>query len=88
MKWMLIVVVFGVMPVKTNLLFDSIDDCLVAEEAMRAEYAQEFNQWLAWAKQNQVEAGYPKNREFMMQRIGLENRGTCIPHGELPSSSN
>ena len=45
MKWMLIVMVFGVSPVKTNLLFNTIDDCLNAEDAMRAEYARTFNTW-------------------------------------------
>ena len=35
MKWTLIVVVFGTMPVETDLIFNSLDDCLKAEEAMR-----------------------------------------------------
>ena len=40
MKWMLFVLVFGSHPVETNLLFDSIDACLKAEETMRTEYAR------------------------------------------------
>ena len=39
MKWMLFVLVFGSHPVETNLLFDTIDACLKAEETMRTEYA-------------------------------------------------
>ena len=35
MKWMLFVLVFGTHPVETNLLFDSLDACLKAEETMR-----------------------------------------------------
>ena len=31
MKWMLLVLIYGTIPVKTGLLFDTIDDCLKAE---------------------------------------------------------
>ena len=44
MKWMLFVLVFGSHPVETNLLFDSIDACLRAEETMRTEYARAYSQ--------------------------------------------
>jgi hypothetical protein len=46
MKWMLIVMVFGAAPVKTDLLFDSLDDCLKAEESARGEYARAYNIWI------------------------------------------
>ena len=49
MKWTLIVVVFGTMPVETNLIFNSLDDCLKAEEAMRAEYVRAYGQKKALA---------------------------------------
>ena len=45
MKWTLIVVVFGTMPVETDLIFNSLDDCLRAEEAMRAEYVRAYKDW-------------------------------------------
>jgi hypothetical protein len=32
MKWMLLVLIYGTIPVKTGLVFDTIDDCLKAEE--------------------------------------------------------
>jgi hypothetical protein len=81
MKWMLIVAVFGTMPVKTDLVFNSIGECLKAEEAMRAAYTQAFNLWQGWAKKNPTEAAYPGSERFQMKRIGLENQGTCIPAG-------
>jgi len=31
MKWMLVIVVFGAHPVKTDLVFNSLDECLKAE---------------------------------------------------------
>jgi len=34
MKWMLVIIVFGTHPVKTDLVFDSLDKCLEAEEVM------------------------------------------------------
>src|SRR5262249_55587473 len=36
MKWTLLVLIY----VKTELVFDTIDDCLKAEEQMRGEYAR------------------------------------------------
>ena len=50
MKWTLIVVVFGTMPVETDLIFNSLDDCLKAEEAMRAEYVRAYKDWTAGQK--------------------------------------
>ena len=85
MKWMLIVVVFGLAPVKTNLLFDSIDDCLRAEDVVRNEYARTFNEWKVWAEQNPVEAGYPNSKKMIIKRNGLMSPGTCIPYAEFPS---
>ena len=39
MKWMLVVLVSGVTPVSTNLVFDKFSECLAAEEQMRQHYA-------------------------------------------------
>jgi hypothetical protein len=36
MKWLLVAVVLGIAPVKTELIYDTIDECLKAESAMRA----------------------------------------------------
>ena len=87
MKWMLIVMVFGVSPVKTNLLFNTIDDCLNAEDAMRAEYTRTFNTWEDWAQANPGEVD-ANSKAFIRKRNGMESSGTCIPHVELRESSN
>jgi hypothetical protein len=79
MKWTLIVLAFGTSPIKTDLVFNSLDDCLRAEDQMRAEYARAYSVWDAWAQKNQAEAGYPNSKKFMQGRIGLKNRGTCVP---------
>ncbi len=81
MKWMLIVLVVGGSPTKTNLLFDTLDQCLAAEDTMRSEYVLAFNKWRSWAKANPAELGFPDSEEFMRNRIGVNNYGTCIPHG-------
>ena len=52
MKWMLLVLIYGTIPVKTGLLFDTIDDCLKAEEQMRDSYIRTYNSWLTWAQAN------------------------------------
>ena len=39
MKWMLVVMIFGSHAVKTDVIFDTLDKCLAAEEAVRAEQA-------------------------------------------------
>ena len=83
MTWMLVVLVMGVAPVKTGLAFPSLEQCLEAEDKMRAEVAVAFNRWQQWAAANPGGADYPRSRSFMTRRIGLENLGTCIPHGPL-----
>jgi hypothetical protein len=87
MKWMLLVLIYGTIPVKTGLLFDTIDDCLKAEEAMRDTYVRTYNAWETWAKANPDEAHYPDIQKFMWRRDGMESTGTCIPHSEHPASS-
>ena len=39
MKWMLVVLVGGVTPVQTDVLFEKLADCLAAEEQLRTAYA-------------------------------------------------
>ena len=82
MKWMLLVLIFGTIPVKTELLFDSIEDCLKSEEQMRKEYARVYNDWHAWAQAHPKEANYPDSQKFMWRRDGMETTATCIPHAE------
>lgn len=79
MKWMLIAMVLGKEPVKTNLIYDSLDDCMKAEELMRSEYAAHYNKWLEWAKKHPKESGYPDDR-FQINQMAS---GICIPHAPL-----
>ena len=53
MKWVLVVMVMGSAPVKTDLVFSSLSECLEAEMTMRSEYAAAYNRWIAWAQKNQ-----------------------------------
>ena len=64
MKWMLLVLIYGTIPVKTGLLFDTIDDCLKAEEEMRNSYIRTYNTWETWAKANPSEAHYRRHPEI------------------------
>src|SRR3569833_1884108 len=45
MKWMLVVLVAGVTPVNTNLVFDKFSECLDAEAQMRQHYTDAFEAW-------------------------------------------
>ncbi len=76
MKWMLVVMLFGVAPVKTGLPFSSLDECLLAEDAMRSQYWQVYNKWLASSK---VVPG-DRTDQYFMARHGIKSPGTCIPH--------
>ena len=78
MTWTLVVIVLGMTPVQTGLLYDNLDACYLSEETMRAEYARSFNAWLEWAKQNPKESSYPASEEDMKKRLVF---GVCVPHG-------
>ena len=80
MKWILVVMVLGAAPVKTDLVFSILDECLDAEEAMRGEYARAYNKWLQWAQSNKEKARYPESEKHQQRRIGMLNAGTCVPH--------
>jgi hypothetical protein len=88
MKWMLLVFAFGTSMVRTGLVYDSLDDCVKAEQTMRSEYARVYNQWLEWAMANPKEASYPKSQPFMQKRIGVQTIGTCIPTASREDDGN
>src|SRR5262249_14892116 len=81
MKWMLVVLVGGVSPVNTDLVFDKFSDCLAAEEQMRQHYADAFDAWdrVAAARIDR-RRDYKKARDIEAKRL-LGNVGTCVPHG-------
>ena len=82
MKWMLVVLVSGVTPVSTNLVFDKFSDCLTAEEQMRQHYIDAFEAWDRSAAVNaDRRRDYRRAREMQAKRL-LGNVGTCIPHAD------
>jgi hypothetical protein len=81
MKWMLVVLVNGITPVNTDLVFDKFADCLAAEEQMRKHYSDAFEAWDRWAAANiERRREYTKARDLQAKRL-LANIGTCVPHG-------
>jgi hypothetical protein len=81
MKWMLVVLVGGMTPVNTDLVFDKFADCLAAEEQMRKHYTDAFEAWDRWAAANiERRREYSKVRDLQAKRL-LSNIGTCVPHG-------
>ena len=79
MKWVLVVMVLGVAPVKTDLVFPTIGACLEAEAQMRDEYVKAYNTWRRWASKNPQDADVHRTEDFHQKRIGLQNSATCIP---------
>lgn len=65
---MLIAIVFS-SPVKTDLKYETLDQCLRAEQAMRAEWANVYNGALS--------RGATKDTLDMVQK--QMSVGTCIP---------
>ena len=82
MKWMLVVLVGGVTPVNTDLMFDKFSDCLAAEEQMRQHYADAFDAWDRSAAANvERRRDYRRARDLQAKRL-LGNVGTCVPHAD------
>ena len=80
MKWMLVVLVGGMTPVNTDLVFDKFADCLAAEEQMRKHYTDAFEAWDRWAAANiEGRREYSKVRDLQAKRL-LSNIGTRVPH--------
>jgi uncharacterized protein YgiB involved in biofilm formation len=73
MKWILIVLVFGSTPMETGLVYNSVDECLKAEETMRA-------QWDSAMKAMQKEFREMPTTPNYIAKQSIS--GTCIPHAE------
>lgn len=68
MRWLLVVVIMNT-PVKTDLVFESLDSCLQAEGKMRAEWTALYNGVkAASAEQDSL--------EFIKTQMPF---GTCVP---------
>ena len=80
MKWMLVVLVGGMTPVNTDLVFDKFAGCLAAEEQMRKHYTDAFEVWDRSAAANiERRREYSKVRDLQTKRL-LSSIGTCVPH--------
>ena len=89
MKWMLVVLVGGVTPVQTDVLFEKLADCLAAEEQLRTAYAEALETW-----DKRATLAFDRRRDYVrarqLQARKLDNTGTCIPHtgGDQPIVSS
>ena len=89
MKWMLVVLVGGVTPVQTDVLFEKLSDCLAAEEQLRTAYADALESW-----DKRATLAFDRRRDYVrarqLQARKLDNSGTCIPHrgGDQPIVSS
>jgi len=89
MKWMLVVLVGGVAPVQTDLLFEKLSDCLAAEEQLGKAYADALDAW-----DKRAASAFERRRDYVrarqLQARKLDNMGTCIPHtgGGQPIASS
>ena len=86
MKWMLVVLVNGITPVNTNLVFDEFADCLAAEEQMRRHYVDAFDAWDRGPAMNIPQRRqYVRERELQAKRL-LSNTGLASPTVTVISS--
>jgi hypothetical protein len=89
MNWMLVVLVGGLTPVRTDVIFEKLSDCLAAEEQLRKAYMDAL---VAWDKQAAMT--FERRRDYVrardLQARKLDNSGTCIPHtgGGQPIASS
>ncbi len=86
MKWMLVVVVFGLGPVKTNLMYDSLTACLQADYNMRRQWTDMLNAAAKphggitkWHDEDTADANFVVKQSDVI--------GTCIPHADLSQIS-
>ncbi len=68
MKWLLVVFLMNT-PVKTDLVYDSLDSCLASETKMRADWAAVYNRAVA----------AEMSAESLEMIKSQMPRGTCIP---------
>ena len=89
MKWMLVVLVGGMTPVQTDVLFEKLSDCLAAEEQLRKAYTDALDAW-----DKRAALTFERRRDYVrarqLQARKLDNSGTCIPHtgGNQPIASS
>mgnify|MGYP000887750523 FL=1 len=68
MKWLLVVIVMNA-PVKTDLVFNSLSDCLADETQMRKEWSDVYSQAKKASAANETLG-------FLSSQM---TKGTCVP---------
>ena len=77
MKWILLAGVLQT-PVKTDLVFDTLDDCLRAEQEMRTAWG---NAYVSVQRAQVSAADKKKNTDFVTKQATW---GTCVPSRGMP----
>lgn len=84
MKWILVVLVGGVAPVQTDLVFEKLSDCLTAEEQLQQTYAEAYGalnrSFRADGDQSERRSRRDYRRAREAERRRPTNAGTCVPH--------
>jgi hypothetical protein len=81
MKWMIVMIVLGTQPVKTNLLFEDLKTCSGVVDVIRQQQAEAYNAAIAWKKQQSPSAvDLGRFQADRMRVFEMENTPTCIPH--------
>jgi hypothetical protein len=80
MKWMIVIMIFGTQPVKTALMFDTLQECSGIVDVIRKQQADAYNAALAWAKKQDVVGDLKRFETDRTRVLGLANTPTCIPH--------
>jgi hypothetical protein len=52
MNWMLVIIVLGTQPMKTDLVFDSLQKCLIAGDMMRTQQEMLLLDWTGGARRD------------------------------------
>ncbi|HEV2610220.1 MAG TPA: hypothetical protein VGU61_08125 [Noviherbaspirillum sp.] len=68
MKWLLVVIMMNT-PVKTDLVFDTLSDCLAAETQMKKEWTEQYSQ-------AQKSGASKETLGYMSSQM---TKGTCMP---------
>ncbi|MBP2434004.1 MULTISPECIES: hypothetical protein [Bradyrhizobium] len=83
MKWILVVLVGGVAPVQTDLVFEKLSDCLTAEAQLQQTYANAYTT-LSQRSMEDDQLERRRSRHYRRTRGDttgkVANAGTCIPH--------
>jgi hypothetical protein len=75
----LIVVVMGLTPIKTELVFDSLENCWQARQQVQSLYSELANRELKWSRENLEGEQYEAAEAMIVSRL-TTNAMTCIPY--------